>query len=73
MLVNCVQDASSSWNSVMNMTAEEIKSELVIKYKNSMHLANAKEKIREMKKSVSQFVKGHLCSHIYVASVSLLH
>lgn len=61
----------------MNMTAEEIKSELVMNYKNSILSENARKKIREMKKSVSQFVEGHisnhLCSHISVASVPLLH
>ena len=56
MLLNCVQAASSSLNSLMNMTTEEIKSELVMNYKNSIHSANARRKIREMKKNVSQFV-----------------
>lgn len=55
MLLNCVQNASSSCNSLMDMTTEEIKSELVMNYKNSIHSENARRKIREMKKIVSQF------------------
>ncbi|KOM38754.1 hypothetical protein LR48_Vigan03g213600 [Vigna angularis] len=47
-------DASSSWNSLMNMTTEEIKSELVMNYKNSIHSENARRKIREMKKILQE-------------------
>ncbi|KAK7378134.1 hypothetical protein VNO80_03571 [Phaseolus coccineus] len=49
-------NASSSWNSLMNMTAEEIKSELVMNYKNSIHSENARKRIREMKKSEEPLV-----------------
>ncbi|KAF1881260.1 hypothetical protein Lal_00023296 [Lupinus albus] len=44
-----IKAASSSWNPSMNKTTEEIKSELIKNYKNSMHSAKAREKIREIK------------------------
>ncbi|KAK7244556.1 hypothetical protein RIF29_39380 [Crotalaria pallida] len=47
--------ASSSWNSTMNKTTEEIKSELIKNYKNSVHSANARKKITEIKLSEETF------------------
>ncbi|XP_014495292.1 ABC transporter G family member 15-like [Vigna radiata var. radiata] len=47
-------NASSSCNSLMDMTTEEIKSELVMNYKNSIHSENARRKIREMKKILQE-------------------
>lgn len=44
----------------MNKTTEEIKLELIKNYKNSMHSANAREKIRGIKLCVSHFTRGHI-------------
>ncbi|XP_019424918.1 PREDICTED: ABC transporter G family member 12-like [Lupinus angustifolius] len=44
-----IKVASPSWNSSMNKTTKEIKSELIKNYKNSMHSAKAREKISEIK------------------------
>ncbi|CAJ1912444.1 unnamed protein product [Sphenostylis stenocarpa] len=46
--------SSSSWNSQMNMTTEEIKSELIMNYKNSIHSANARRKIGDMIKCLQE-------------------
>ncbi|KAL1351256.1 hypothetical protein HN51_015181 [Arachis hypogaea] len=46
---NANNEAPSSWNSLMNMTTEEIKWKLINCFKNSRQLANAREKIREIK------------------------
>ncbi|KAK7244558.1 hypothetical protein RIF29_39382 [Crotalaria pallida] len=50
-----VKAASSSWSSSMNKTTEEIKSELIKNYRNSMHSANAMKKITEIKLSEEPF------------------
>ncbi|MED6169545.1 hypothetical protein PIB30_022331 [Stylosanthes scabra] len=42
-------EAPLSWNSLMNMTTEEIKLKLINCFKKSRQLANAREKIREIK------------------------
>ncbi|KAL1351257.1 hypothetical protein AAHE18_06G083500 [Arachis hypogaea] len=44
-----VNDTPSSWNSLVNMTTEETKWNLINSFKNSMHSANVREKIREIK------------------------
>ncbi|KAK2416917.1 ABC transporter G family member [Trifolium repens] len=44
-----VKEVSSSWNSQITMTTEEIKFKLLETYKNSMHSANTKKKIRQIK------------------------
>ncbi|TKY62630.1 ABC transporter G family member 15 [Spatholobus suberectus] len=51
-----VKEASTSWNSLMHMTTEEIKLELIKNYKKSIHSANVRKKIREIKQSKEPFV-----------------
>ncbi|WJX83770.1 hypothetical protein P8452_66407 [Trifolium repens] len=44
-----VKEVSSSWNSQITMTTEEIKFKLLETYKNSMHSTNTKKKLRQIK------------------------
>ncbi|KAF7804068.1 ABC transporter G family member 15-like [Senna tora] len=59
-----VNDTSSSspWNSLMDLTTEEIKAELIKNYKNSTYSTNAKERIRAITLSEKALIESKSCT-----------
>ncbi|KAL5154861.1 ABC transporter G family member 15 [Glycine soja] len=66
-LIQSKNEASSSWNSLMNMTREVIKSELIKYYRNSIHSENARKKNQR-----NQTKAGFLCFNIGTSTEAIL-
>ncbi|KAK7285621.1 hypothetical protein RJT34_20397 [Clitoria ternatea] len=67
-LIQSKNEAPSSWKSVMNMTTEDIKSELIKYYENSMHSENTRRKIREIKLNGRMLQEEPLVGKMYYSS-----